>query len=343
MKRLDFVDSIKGFAIILMVMGHVLAWMFEDYHIIFTGPTPSYLWHIIYSFHMPLLMLMSGLLFGLKPVQGGGYLKLVWKKFVVLMIPYFFAGFLCYAYCGWSRFEYWYLGTLFELVVLFGLGQCLFAKCGRGKISIVVDLVSIVLFDVCISWLGRFIAVHPSISQFVPGMHYLRIGQLSWMLFPFGIGMLISKYNLLAKITGRVWAFACLSAFLVVFASHLPYRLEICKWLALFGFLSLFKLYFQSGWIMSAVRYCGKMSMAIYVFHFFLTKMFMFPSVGEWFCGFVQHYGTLGILASIPMQLVYSLSLAAVIIACCLIAERVVDRIPVVRTLLLGKMGWRGA
>lgn len=342
--RLLWVDAIKGFAIILMVMGHVLAWMFSDCHVIKIEPTPSCLWQIIYSFHMPLLMFMSGLLFGLKPVQSAdAYLKLVWKKFVVLMVPYFVAGFLCHAYRGGSRFEYWYLGTLFELVVLLGLEQCVVARYVRGKWTIVADLVAVGIFWVTI-WCGiRFLATHPSVTSHVCGIQYLRLGNLLRMLLPFCVGLMIAKYGVLEKVTGRVWAFGCLFAYLIVFGSHLPHRLELCKWLALFGFLSLFKLYFQSGRIMSAVRYCGKMSMAIYVFHFFLTKIFKFPSVGEWFCGFVQRYGTLGILASIPMQLVYSLSLSVVIIVCCLIAERVVERIPVLRTLLLGKIGWRGA
>lgn len=31
MKRIEYIDAIKGFAIILMVMGHVIAWNYSDY------------------------------------------------------------------------------------------------------------------------------------------------------------------------------------------------------------------------------------------------------------------------------------------------------------------------
>jgi surface polysaccharide O-acyltransferase-like enzyme len=30
-KRIDYTDALRGLAIFLMVMGHVLAWIFTDY------------------------------------------------------------------------------------------------------------------------------------------------------------------------------------------------------------------------------------------------------------------------------------------------------------------------
>lgn len=31
-ERIEYIDAIKGFAIFLMVMGHVIAWNFEEYN-----------------------------------------------------------------------------------------------------------------------------------------------------------------------------------------------------------------------------------------------------------------------------------------------------------------------
>lgn len=31
-KRIEYIDAIKGFAILLMVMGHVIAWNYADYN-----------------------------------------------------------------------------------------------------------------------------------------------------------------------------------------------------------------------------------------------------------------------------------------------------------------------
>lgn len=61
-KRDPFIDSLKGAAIILVVMGHVVgAILVED------QVTQNVLFRICYSFHMPLFMTISGFL------TGGGY------------------------------------------------------------------------------------------------------------------------------------------------------------------------------------------------------------------------------------------------------------------------------
>jgi len=83
-KRLDDIDILKGWAILLVVMGHsvpgdmisnmpsVLAW--------------AYKW--IYSFHMPLFMMASGFLFAYKGAKNT-YGKFVSNKFKRLLLPYF--------------------------------------------------------------------------------------------------------------------------------------------------------------------------------------------------------------------------------------------------------------
>ena len=67
-ERLLYIDSLKGFAILLMVMGHVIAWNFSDWSFLpqVNQEVPSnylvagVLWNFIYSFHMPLFFCISG-------------------------------------------------------------------------------------------------------------------------------------------------------------------------------------------------------------------------------------------------------------------------------------------
>lgn len=49
MKRIEYLDAIKGFAIILMVMGHVIAWNYADYREI-----------CIYNFNQPINVKIGG-------------------------------------------------------------------------------------------------------------------------------------------------------------------------------------------------------------------------------------------------------------------------------------------
>ena len=79
-QRFAYIDQLKGFAIILVVAGHVIE--FSLYKKEF-----SFLHDMIYSFHMPLFAFLSGLvftsLFGWKQVST----KLV-KQSYRLLIPF---------------------------------------------------------------------------------------------------------------------------------------------------------------------------------------------------------------------------------------------------------------
>ena len=55
-QRLTCIDQLKGFAILLVVAGHVLEFC------LYKNKT-SFLHDIIYSFHMPLFAFLSGLVF----------------------------------------------------------------------------------------------------------------------------------------------------------------------------------------------------------------------------------------------------------------------------------------
>lgn len=52
--RIIHIDYLKAFAIILVVVGHVIQFYYAD------QPTDNFIYRLIYSFHMPLFMLLSG-------------------------------------------------------------------------------------------------------------------------------------------------------------------------------------------------------------------------------------------------------------------------------------------
>ena len=89
-KRMAYIDSIKGFAIFLVVMGHAIAWQFEDFYSVLESDEmlPLFWWKVIYAFHMPLFMFVSGYLFprrftGFKDLQ-----SYLFRKVYSLAIPY---------------------------------------------------------------------------------------------------------------------------------------------------------------------------------------------------------------------------------------------------------------
>lgn len=77
-QRLDYIDMAKGFAIALMVFGHT----FSTYQ-----NTPIMVW--IYSFHIPLFFLTTGVLYGIKEEKGVNQRFKLKSKILTLLLPFF--------------------------------------------------------------------------------------------------------------------------------------------------------------------------------------------------------------------------------------------------------------
>lgn len=76
--RILWIDILKFTAIILVIWGHIIQYGYEDY-------LDNSVHQIIYSFHMPLFMMLSGF-FGYSVLKLS-YSQLLKKKFEQLIIP----------------------------------------------------------------------------------------------------------------------------------------------------------------------------------------------------------------------------------------------------------------
>lgn len=79
-KRLEYIDQMKGFAILLVVVGHVFEFSFRAQGEDYVSP-----WHdVIYSFHMPLFAFLSGLF--IRGIDGVAMLRKLAERFLIPMI-----------------------------------------------------------------------------------------------------------------------------------------------------------------------------------------------------------------------------------------------------------------
>lgn len=114
-ERDDRIDILKGIAIYLVVIGHIIAWYFKDFSLnISNMPYNSIiLWKTIYSFHMPLFIFLSGYVF-MNPRKIYKFPHMI-KRFLSYFIPFISMGWLLHLWRGSELDNYWYFRTLIIL------------------------------------------------------------------------------------------------------------------------------------------------------------------------------------------------------------------------------------
>lgn len=85
-----FTDFLKGFAVILVVWGHAIQYCYGGTEEFYENP----LFKFIYSFHMPLFMIISGYLC-YHSVKKYSYEQFFVKRLKGIVVPFFIFGFLC--------------------------------------------------------------------------------------------------------------------------------------------------------------------------------------------------------------------------------------------------------
>lgn len=196
--RINWLSVLQGWSMLLVVIGHVtLTNVFQDPE----TPVSAEIERIIYSFHMPLFMFISGFLFYLTKIgRNKRYVETIGDKAKRLLIPY--AAFTCatfflkYAFnplmrrpvdFSWSEIldivtfrsnplaEMWFISTLFVLFLFFPIYK--WSLGGKMK--------SVLMF--CAALLIYFF--------FPKDIELFCISYASSYLLFFYTGILISKYG----------------------------------------------------------------------------------------------------------------------------------------------------
>ena len=107
----NIIDFMKGFAILLVVFGHSIQINYIDFDSVF-------LFKFIYSFHMPIFILISGYLAAKSlSTSGCNVEKCIFQKAFFLLIPYFSWYFISFILEGTFSFS-----TIFENIKLLFIG-----------------------------------------------------------------------------------------------------------------------------------------------------------------------------------------------------------------------------
>jgi fucose 4-O-acetylase-like acetyltransferase len=336
-KRIEYIDNIKGFTILLVVMGHVIANWFSSYSVVLKDDTDNQLmvWKLIYSFHMPLFMFCSGLFQPILTRESTfkDILHIIAKRFKVLIIPYFISGGLLWLVTGRPSF-YWYLLVLFEFTVL-----TLFVSWIANKFSRKTNIIEGLLI------VGLVIVIHIINTCFhkYERLPLLDIGHLNWFFY-FILGYVMAKYKLLDVIF-KNWLYSLsivvfVSLFVVfdIYGYKLPHGgLVINKLLplsAIYAVFYFFKNFLDdSNIIYRFVNQLGKFSLEIYILHFFF--LIKIPVLGETIHHWVLNGGggKLVFVSGISLSLI----MALLNLFFCYIVIKILSKSQILYSLLLGR------
>ena len=345
-QRLHHFDVIKGIAILLVVMGHVLIFGIHKVD-------SAFVFKFLERVHMPLFFFISGY-FTYKFVDGKVVLPNIVSRFKQLIIPFFCVSSIWIYYFPHSGIEsplnstweglysdtwkngYWFTLCLFELIFIYCAIVPLFNKARNAIFQIpivaIVYLFVGVLATMGDSSINAYIGI-PLIYQFMP-IFFAGIFAKKYAN-NFNATLVNSKAITLAILLGGFllyyscyfWEFKQVPTYVVELATSLAHFAVV---MVVFSAIKPWSDYEFSKESQSKsiriLQYIGKESLAIYLLHYF----FLFPMTALRQSMIDMTYGF------VPM-LVVSFIVACVIIAVVLGVKCIISRSHLLSALVLGK------
>lgn len=281
-QRFEYFDSLKGFAIFMVLVGHVELSILKH---------PTIITAIVSMIHIPIFMFISGYLLYISLQKGQNFKYFIYEKFKRLILP-FLSFVILFSFLFqiniieilFSDYKYgfWFTLTLFFLILMVTLISKLMPK----NINSISEVLIWCAFYFIICYVHFFISYSYkydrllSFSQFV---YYFPI---------FVFGYLNSKFEKINNFISNKIFCVIISIFLFLSCLVLKWYFEYDSLLLLvasgvFGVISLnyFFQKYSNILLISSVSRFGKFSLEIYMIHFFyiglmvrMINFSLFPS-----------------------------------------------------------------
>lgn len=292
-------DSLKGWLMILVILGHAIqSVMTENFY-------NNHIWNLIYSFHMPAFMAVSGW-FAYKPYKASfknkNYLSLIKKRYYQLFVPYIVWSIFSFVKSGNYNFDYlskivlfpdnffWFLWVLFWINVIFVSTQILAAKLHLKEI--------VPIFIVCIILMGAMIVFELRMFGFQFLAYYFLFYTLGYCIHCFKLRITnIWICILLAVIWALLawsWNMHSLPSWFpnitIIPTSLLQYMYRgLTAAIAIIVLLNISPIIMNGyGWLNRMVSKIGNLSLGMYVVHLALMRwgykaiFLLMPQASDW-------------------------------------------------------------
>lgn len=339
-QRIEWVDYLKAIAIICVVFGHIEFFGMQGYSGFFN--------RLQNVFCMPLFFLISGMFAKRQHSLSAGW-QCVRGKFQQLVIPFISVGLLCTFLCtsrplsslfwfpqGGAHNGYWFVWVLFEVYLLFTLGQQIshniekpiqrhFSAITRGKIE---------LFIYSLMWVMLFGIKQTGILPEEPWQTLLSFYRITGN-FPFFIaGFYLIKY--LSFIThqrtltyGAILSLALFIAYDKFEIQQIPIQAGVT--LALIGVILHFAITLENRLpLKKTMIYIGTHTIDIYLLHYFFL-----PRSLPWLNTIIAPNGKAD--QNTMLEFFICLTISGGVIVLSLLVSALLQKSPLLSRILLGK------
>ena len=325
-KRIEYIDAMRGFTMILVVYSHVCHYCFGDPWIGFND--------VFFLFRLPCFFMISGWLF--EPTSHKPFWPVVRRKFKVQIVPTFIFLLLLappplfFSRLGATKGGYWFTFALFCFFVI-----CLLAtRLGRAWGSVIAVLVSVSAFCYDVFY-NHIVTTHqsPLTTHLSQLLGFISFMTWRYYLF-FYLGTLIRRhFNTFLCLTSRpLVMLAVVAGFvgvtLIPHTDNVAIEYFIFAMGGVLGMTMIFTIFRTLSPLfshLSPLQYIGCRTLDIYLLHYFFLPRFLIPYARQF------HIPD----NSLPCLLL-GLLLALLIVGVCLLVSRIIRLSPFLGHWLFG-------
>ena len=282
-ERIKWIDSLKGFAAILVVIGHVADGYLNSNTLLGHGDILKLVFNGIYSFHLPLFFIISGF------VVSNAYIKnsSLNRKKVLIQIKNLIYLYLFFSILQWCvKYSLGSLNIINHEVSLNNLKLILIEPMSPYwyLYDLIIFYIILILFDK-INLLKKNIVVFLMMIYFILSMFdsntyiVLKIIHLIYYFIFFYLGVKMNEKHICKK-----YCVISIVSLLILNVTYIIFlNSEYIRDIRIFNFLfasfcsyviiCLFKKYFSKKYFY-VLNYVGKNSLELYVLHCYLTTFF---------------------------------------------------------------------
>lgn len=263
------IDIAKGIGILLVVIGHSFPDVStpEGIHV----PLLRTMHDIIYTFHMPLMFFLAGLLSKRILLLDSGRIRYVYDRFIRLMIPYFAVGLF---YMPMKLIMSKYASQPYDIR---DFGLIFLGENPDGGLWYLYDLflIQIILMLCCSVKNVRFVVTLSAVISIVivcSRTSFYRIDDALYYLFFSALGLLMgSEYDKVIRYTSKIMAGVCIGIFIISAICLIKYDISLFRFICgVTGSACVFCLSRQVvnfSVISRVLCFLGKRTMDVYILH----------------------------------------------------------------------------